>query len=88
MAQWRDFAATNEPGTCLWCGRKLRRKMVMADFNTGYMARVRGEKAETRPAYDKAGDYGDGHFCGLRCAYSFAVALADHGRRLQPKADA
>lgn len=28
------------------------------------------------------GDYGDGHFCGLRCGYQFAVRLADLGKRL------
>jgi hypothetical protein len=26
MADWRNFDASNEPETCLWCGRKLRHK--------------------------------------------------------------
>jgi hypothetical protein len=42
----------------------------------------RGQR--TTPVYDKPGDYGDGHFCGLGCGYQFGVALADHGRLLQP----
>ncbi len=37
-----------------------------------------------RKGYEKPGDYGDGHFCGLRCAYDFAVAVANNGRRLNP----
>jgi|SRR5215467_8724030 len=28
MGAFRDFGATNEPHTCLWCGRKLRRKQT------------------------------------------------------------
>jgi hypothetical protein len=61
MADWRPYHATNEPGTCLWCGHKLRQKK----------------------GHEKPGDYGDGHFCGLRCAYQFGVAMADPGRRLR-----
>lgn len=54
-------------GTCLWCGRKLRRfRYRDAEHNEG----------------KEWGDYGDGHFCGLRCGYQFAVRLADLGRRL------
>jgi hypothetical protein len=69
MAQWRPFNPTNNPETCIWCGKKLR---WPTDF-------------EGHHKYDKAGDYGDGYFCGLRCAYQFAVALADRGRRLTRK---
>jgi hypothetical protein len=36
-----------------------------------------------KKAYDKPGDYGDGHFCGLRCGYEFGKKMADFGRRLQ-----
>ncbi|MEQ8719712.1 MAG: hypothetical protein RLO52_41160 [Sandaracinaceae bacterium] len=35
------------------------------------------------PRHERAGDYGDGHFCGLRCGYQFGVALANAGRRLK-----
>jgi hypothetical protein len=54
---------TNEPGTCLWCGKKLRR----CQHGSG-----------------ERGDYGDGFFCGLRCGFAFAVALAKQDYRLQP----
>jgi hypothetical protein len=30
------------------------------------------------------GDYRDGHFCGLRCGYAFAVRISDLGARLRP----
>ena len=55
--------------SCLWCGRKLRAYRYRdAEHNKG-----KGKEK---------GDYGDGHFCGLRCGYQFAVRLADLGRRL------
>ena len=56
-------------GTCLWCGRKLRAyRWRHKDY-----AKAQGKEW---------GDYGDGHFCGLRCGYQFAVRLADLGKRL------
>lgn len=58
---WHPFDASNEEGTCLWCGRKLRKERF-------------GQRL---------GDYGDGHFCGLRCAYQFAVRMARLGERLE-----
>lgn len=58
---WRPFGATNEPGTCLWCGRKLQAEPYQ-----------RGGR----------GGYGDGFFCGLRCAYQFGERMAQLGRRL------
>lgn len=86
MAQWREFSATNEEGTCLWCGRRLRFQVThdyTIPLDTNAMAR--GEKRPDIRA-EKPGDYEDGFFCGLRCAYMFAKALAGHGRRLQPVA--
>jgi hypothetical protein len=60
----RPFGFIGTPGTCKWCGLKLRKQR----FGDG------------------RGDYGDGHFCGLRCAYKFAIVLADEGRTLKKKA--
>ncbi len=37
------------------------------------------------PRYELPGDYGDGHFCGLRCGYQFGVALANAGHRQRMK---
>lgn len=39
---------------------------------------------EREKAYDKPGDYGDGHFCGLRCGYAFGVAMANSGKVFHP----
>lgn len=121
MSHWRHFAATNDPDTCLWCGRRLRlrghttyedtdKKPRRCVARTGiYGAEVCGNTdidgsradgwrcehghlvdpvrrvvshGKTR---DKSGDYADGFFCGLRCAYLFAVRIATLGRRLQSK---
>jgi hypothetical protein len=60
---WHDFDASNDEGTCLWCGRKLRKQQHVI----------------TRLGL---GAYGDGFFCGLRCAYLFAVRLAQLNKRL------
>lgn len=67
---WRHpkIRRTNDEGTCIWCGRKLRLKL----YNN---------------TQENRGDYMDNAFCGLRCGYSFGVALASHGYRLQPRSD-
>ncbi len=114
---FRDFNASNKSGTCLWCGRKLRRKAwverertnevvpavkacpcggtkfhkLPEGFECASCERWVASKHPTRVtsreyAYDKPGDYGDGHFCGLRCGYDFAVAMADSGERFKESA--
>ena len=75
MPQYRTFNASNQPDSCLWCGNKLRRLM-------GKLVGKTWDKS--RPMYSKTGDYGDGFFCGLRCAYQFAVAMAENGKRFNP----
>ncbi len=55
-------------GCCKWCGRELRAYRYPEHF-------------PTNP--DPRGDYGDGHFCGLRCAYRFAITLAGDGFRIK-----
>lgn len=62
------FNYAEVPGTCLWCGRKLR----------PYRFRDKSLPREEWPL----GDYGDGHFCGLTCGYRFGKRLADLGKRL------
>lgn len=93
----RDFGATYEKDTCLWCGWKLRvfvldrasRNPVSTLYTEAAQQqdRERERKREERVAEhgQRRGDYGDGFFCGLRCAYEFAVTFAKNGRRLQPK---
>jgi len=114
---FRTFAATNAPGTCKWCGRKLRQKhrtrkeptgkyrpppsCHFCDANADWTAaseegwfvcggcdnascgRQVYKIVERKKAYDKPGDYGDGHFCGLRCGYDFAVAFANAGKLIR-----
>jgi hypothetical protein len=93
----RSFGATNAKDTCLWCGWKLRvflldrasRNPISTLYTEAAQKqdRDREQRRQERVAEQgpRRGDYGDGFFCGLRCAYEFAVALAQHGRRLQPK---
>lgn len=59
---------TNKPGTCLFCGKKLRAYRYPDLF----------------PNPNRRGDYGDNAFCGLRCGYRFGLAFAALGRRLAP----
>lgn len=120
----KPFERTNKPGSCLWCGKKLRRKYHtdweqtnrkpaqcgrrLTDPNDIYsQITCRSKKfkktedgyscvechavtlgsrkvAKRTPFYNKPGGYGDGHFCGKNCGYSFGVAMANNGRRLQP----
>ena len=63
---------TNEPGTCLWCGLKLH----------AYPWR---DASWWDGPKDAKGYYGDGFFCGLKCAKGFAVVLARAGHRLMPE---
>jgi hypothetical protein len=98
MAEWRGFNASNEEDTCLWCGNKLRYRAAESHpervklkvgpkspyydpDNSEPQFRVKTKYVVDRRA-DKAGDYEDGFFCGLRCAYQFAVHTAQAGRRL------
>lgn len=60
MNLFHSFGATNKPGTCRWCGRKLRSPV-----------HIPKDRAKSR-----RGDYGDDTFCGLRCGYQFGLALS------------
>ena len=81
MSDRQPFGYEGKPGTCLWCGRKLHRKKVMADPGEAGATEV-GPHFWHKPA-DKLGGYQDDSFCGLRCGYSFGLRLAQLGRRLQ-----
>lgn len=84
MAEWRGFNASNEPDTCLWCGRKLRHKAKSVQMAKGETWESYYARAETAGVVreEKGGDYRDGQFCGLRCGMQFAWRMADLGRRL------
>jgi hypothetical protein len=99
VADWRKFNASNEPNTCIWCGRKLRFKALHSHYDVSVVPIDPSDPAfeehsnTTRKSYKNvvderattSGDYQDGFFCGLRCAYQFGVRMAQLGRRLNPK---
>lgn len=69
------FGAFGEPGEeagtrCLWCGKKLR-QVRFPQFIRDHGGAV------------PKGGYGDNAFCGLRCGYSFGVAVASTGTRIE-----
>lgn len=89
MAEWREFGATNEPDTCLWCGKKLVHQSRLAETHPradeswqDYWLR---QDQIPRLRQERGGSYADGNFCGLRCGYLFGDRLADLGRRLRPE---
>lgn len=74
MADWRPYGYIGQPETCRWCGRTLRWvKSAFTPGNKGVPIPVK----ERPNMYSKPGDYGDGHFCGLRCGYQFGVRIAN-----------
>ena len=79
------------PRKCPKCGETERFRLGPQDwFECGRCGATiypwRERIVSRTPRHAKPGDYGDGYFCGLRCAYQFAVVLAEHGRRLAPAA--
>ena len=84
MPGFRPFGYTGEPGTCLWCGKRLRRERVHAtDADEGNPSYNPGSAygAPTIQAA-KAGPYQDDAFDTLGCGYRFGRRLAELGRRL------
>lgn len=80
---WQAFGATNQPGTCLFCGRKLRcgtREAKPGEEGNPTWKSYGGNYATVRN--EMPGSYADGKFCGLRCGYQFGLRLAQLGRRL------
>lgn len=90
-----DFNPSNEEGTCLWCGDKLKPVYTMGDRIEGPRRLVKGRDgydSYTAPTYryinKRLLGYGwerNGYFCTLRCGEAFGVAYAKMGRRLLPK---
>jgi len=66
------FSRTNEPGTCLYCGAKLR-------------APTYGKPGDGEGV--ALGAYMDNAFCTLRCGYRFGVTAAQLKFRLMPRHD-
>lgn len=86
MAGWQPFGYEGKPGTCLWCGRKLRYRRVLA-----------GNSDKGNPTYREdgyhfatiqaaqAGAYQDGHFDTMSCGYLFGNRMANLDRRLRSR---
>ena len=94
MNFFAEFGTVDWPGVCRWCGRKLRKKWRTVEaphvkdwhppdrhYPDGYAANPRSVPL-VKIGEPTLGDYGDGHFCGLRCGYRFGVRLANLGSRL------
>lgn len=82
----KPFGATGKPGTCLWCGDKLKHGTVTADESQRddptYKS-VAPHYATVRAA--RSGSYQDDKFCGLRCGYRFGLRMAELGKRLKAR---
>jgi len=70
----RLFGPSNRPGTCLWCGARLRA------YRFRDLLEPNGINSDAR------GGYADDSFCGLRCGYEFGLAMVRNGHRLQRRA--
>lgn len=94
MSDWQRFGATGEAGTCIWCGRALRRERykIWHDDPLPSGFRWTDKRGETPGGMrwrlaeaDVLGGYQDGVFCGLRCGYLFGKRMAELGKRLQAR---
>lgn len=84
----QPFGYQGDPGTCLWCGRKLRYTRVIA----GPDDRDNPTYQEHGPTYAtvraaKAGPWQDDLFDTTNCGYKFGQRQAQLGRRLQRRAE-
>jgi len=70
----KQYGYEGKPGTCRWCGDKLRYRRVLASDSDKANPTYRNDPyrgASIRAALP--GDYEDGKFCSLRCGYQWAV---------------
>jgi hypothetical protein len=90
-----EFGPVDKLGHCRWCGRALRKKWRTEEaphtknwhppdqhYPDGYASNS-STVPHVKVGEPTLGDYGDGHFCGLRCGYRFGVRLANLGSRLK-----
>lgn len=92
----KEFNATNEPRTCLWCGRKLHRQcsdrwlaqaLARAKRTGEVSGPLTGEqwaRGYHQQFHNLFGKH-DGLFCTDGCAISFGVTAARKGYRFQPR---
>ncbi len=73
-AYGKPFGYRAVPGTCRWCGDKLRYERVGADESDKANPTYREERGGWATVLAvKPGGYQDGVFCTLRCGYQWAV---------------
>lgn len=72
---YHPYGYEGVPGTCHWCGRKLRRGTYLDPMLQHQYSPTEWQKA-LRPL-PCLGNYGDGHFCGLRCGYAYGLSAAN-----------
>lgn len=85
MASNQPFGWKGEPGTCLWCGRKLRHENIAADpSRKGQPGVTWNELSQSASVKaEKAGPYQDNTFDTLNCGYQFGLQMAILGERLE-----
>lgn len=96
FSRFGEHGDATKPGNCRWCGRKLRKKW--REETAPYVGRwVEGDQhmsghqivpefwPRVKIGAPRLGDYGDGHFCGLRCGRDFGLWHAERGSFLVPK---
>ncbi len=81
---YKDFGATNEPGTCFWCGSRLPRHAVTEAERVSSPDGMGYTTVAVKTGAVRLGTQDDGFFCGLRCAHYFAVNMARRDRRFRP----
>ena len=70
----KRYGYQGRPGTCRWCGDKLRYRRVSADESDKANPTYRDDPYQGASVRaDRPGGYQDGFFCGLRCGYQWAV---------------
>lgn len=84
-----EHGPVDAAGCCKWCGRKLRKCFDIKFHDVVTSKDALGKTVRTTKPSEKLktftlGDYGEGHFCGLRCGYAFGTRFADLGNRLRP----
>lgn len=87
MSSFKPFGYQGLPGTCLWCGDRLRYQRVLATdedrADPSYKPASSYEPATVRA--EKPGRYWDGFFCGLGCGYRYGKRMAELGNRLEAR---
>lgn len=88
---YKTYGYQGKPGTCLWCGSKLRYEMVHAPCHDELVQAAREAGADYDEAYkaglvraERAGPYQDDMFDTAGCGYWFGRHLGRLGHRLNP----